>query len=165
MMICAQPSLFHVENINPSHKRRLWWSILLRDRSLCIGLRRRPQVPVEYCDWMTEEDFADELLHSRVYDEGQKRRLLGALLEQCELAVLLSDLVSLVFAPRVRFPAGFLSEEQFDGLMGMIARIRSALLEWEKKTPGLSPHAPGTIVIDLEDDPVAMLSNLTAMYF
>ena len=60
MLIDAQP-LFHIENLKASMKKRLWWSILLRDRSLCIGLRRRPQAPVEYCEWMVEADFEDEI--------------------------------------------------------------------------------------------------------
>lgn len=161
MMIDAQP-FFNDEDFSPSLRKRLWWSILLRDRSLCIGLRRRPQVPVEYCSWMTEEDFADEIQHSRVYNEAQKRRLLDALLEQCRLAMLLSDLVALIFSPRVQFPSPFMSAEQFDGLMAMIVRIRLALIEWEEES-ALSqlPCERGTD----GDDTVAMLKNLTAMYF
>src|SRR5699024_729829 len=38
MMIDAKPFFSNVEDVNPSLKKRLWWSILLRDRSLCIGL-------------------------------------------------------------------------------------------------------------------------------
>lgn len=110
---------------------------------------------------MTEEDFADEIQHSRVYNETQKRQLLDALLEQCRLAVLLSDLVSLIFSPRVQFPSPFMSAEQFDGLMAMIARIRLALIGWEESSLSQLPRERGTD----GDDTVAMLRNLTAMYF
>ncbi|RMJ23671.1 hypothetical protein PHISP_05459 [Aspergillus sp. HF37] len=160
MMINSQPSL-HVENVNESLKKRLFWSILLRDRSLCIGLRRRPQVPTtssdDYCNWLTEEDFADEIKHSRVYDETTKRLLLQALQEQCQLAVHLSDLVSLVFAPRA-IPLCFLSVDQFDGLMSTIERIKLSLVEWETRT--LSRTNPTASA-----DPAAILTNLTCMYF
>lgn len=159
MMIDAQPSLL-VEDISPSLKKRLWWSILLRDRSLCIGLRRRPQVPIKYFDWLTEYDFMDEIYYSRAYDPDEKRRLLTALQEQCHLAVLLSDLVSLLFAPRV-FPSCFLSVDQFDGLMFTIEKIRSSLVEWENQT--LSTHK---LTERTEfDDPAAMLTALTSMYY
>ncbi|RJE20818.1 hypothetical protein PHISCL_06837 [Aspergillus sclerotialis] len=159
MMIDAQPSLL-VDDISPSLKKRLWWSILLRDRSLCIGLRRRPQVPIKYCDWITEDDFMDEIYSSRAYDPNEKRRLLTALQEQCQLAVLLSDLVSLIFAPRV-FPSCFLSVDQFDGLMLTIDKIRLSLVEWENQTLStrqLMERAES-------DDPAAMLTALTSMYY
>lgn len=158
--IDAQPSMFVVEHIPESLKKRLWWSILLRDRSLCIGLRRRPQVPVEYCDWLTEEDFEDEIQHSRVHDEATKRRLFQALQEQCQLAVLLSELVSLIFVPRA-VTSCFLCVEDFDGLMSTIKRIKLSLVEWQAQDP-LSPPTP-TTATDL-DDPVDILTNLTFMY-
>jgi hypothetical protein len=160
MVINSKPSL-HVENVDESLKKRLFWSILLRDRSLCIGLRRRPQVPTtssdDYCNWLTEEDFADEIKHSRVYDETTKRLLLQALQEQCQLAVLLSDLVSLVFAPRA-IPLCFLSGDQFNGLMSTIERIKLTLVEWETRT--LSATKPTA-----RAGPAAILTNLTCMYF
>ncbi|KAJ5697120.1 hypothetical protein N7488_010804 [Penicillium malachiteum] len=104
MMIDAQPSTF-VEDISDSMRKRLWWSILLRDRSLCIGLRRRPQVTsinIYGCrDMLEEADFADEMHGSEVHSYQSKKALLSALQEQCQLALLLTDLTSLIFAPRV----------------------------------------------------------------
>lgn len=73
MLIDAQPSLV-IDNFGKSLKKRLWWSILLRDRSLCIGLRRRPQVYVEYWDWLEEDDFEEEIQYSKVYDKATKDR-------------------------------------------------------------------------------------------
>ncbi|KAJ5807958.1 hypothetical protein N7474_009227 [Penicillium riverlandense] len=136
LIIGAQPSLLD-EHVSDSLKKRLWWSILLRDRSLCIGLRRRPQVTSinlhGWSDWLREEDFAEELYSSRVYDLDAKRLLLQALQEQCQLAVLLTDLVSLIFCPRAN-PSCFLSAEEFHGLMSNVERIRVSLTEWEMQT-------------------------------
>lgn len=93
MTIDAQPSLV-VEDVKENLRKRLWWAILLRDRSLCTGLRRRPQVTSinlhGWSDWLSDNDFADEMQHSRVYNYEAKRRLLQALQEQCQLAVLLT---------------------------------------------------------------------------
>lgn len=158
-LIDAQPC-YLVENVRKPLKKRLWWSILLRDRSLCIGLRRRPQVHVDYWEWMAEEDFEDEILHSQVYDESTKRQLFQVFQEQCRLAVFLSDLVSLVFVPHTT-PSCFLSVAEFEGLISTIERINRSLTDWETQTP-FPPPMPSEST-DL-DDPVAILTNLTFMY-
>jgi hypothetical protein len=94
MFIDSHPSL--VENVTISLKKRLWWSIILRDQSLCIGLRHRPRVTSigfhGWSDWLSTEDFSEELYQSRVYDYETKKRLLDELQKQCELAVVLTDL-------------------------------------------------------------------------
>lgn len=159
MLIDAQPSLV-IDNFGKSLKKRLWWSILLRDRSLCIGLRRRPQVYVEYWDWLEEDDFEEEIQYSQVYDKATKRQLFQVLQEQCRLAVLLSDLVSLVFVPR-GISSCFLTMAEFEGMMSTIERINQSLVEWEIKTPFPAPTP--TEPTDL-DNPVAILTNLTFMY-
>lgn len=158
-MIDAQPC-FLVENVKKPLKKRLWWSILLRDRSLCIGLRRRPQVYGDYWEWMEEDDFKEEIQNSQVYDESTKRQLFYVFQEQCRLGVLLSDLVSLIFVPRTT-PSCFLSEAEFEGLLSTIERINRSLTDWEIKTPFLPPKP--TESTDL-DDPVAIFTNLTFMY-
>lgn len=158
-LIDAQPC-YLVENVKKPLKKRLWWSILLRDRSLCIGLRRRAQVHVDYWEWMKEEDFEEEIQNSQVYDEGTKRQLFHVFQEQCRLAVLLSDLVSLIFAPRTTLSC-FLSVAEFEGLISTIERINRSLTEWEAQTPFLPPKPSQST--DLED-PVGILTNLTFMY-
>lgn len=70
---CAQPSC--AENVKRSLKKRLWWSILLRDRSLCIGLRRQPQLisvdRSELSGWLSEEDFAGGAMVPGLQPRGQ----------------------------------------------------------------------------------------------
>lgn len=116
-----------------------------------------------YCDWLTEEDFADEIQHSRTYDEATKRRLLQALQQQCRLAVLLTDLVSLIFAPPAIPSCCSLSMEQFDSLMSTINRIKLSLVEWEEIQTLFPPSTPSGSA-DL-DDPADILTNLTFMYY
>lgn len=95
MLIDSHPPLV-VGNVAISLKKRLWWSILLRDQSLCIGLRHRPRVTSigfhGWSDWLSIEDFSEELHQSRVYNYDTKKRLLVELQNQCELAVVLTDL-------------------------------------------------------------------------
>ncbi|KAL4747225.1 hypothetical protein BDW72DRAFT_209735 [Aspergillus terricola var. indicus] len=125
------------ETVKTTMKKRLWWSIILRDRSLCLGLRRRPQVTsfdmsmgivTELPD---EGDFADEIADSPVYSPEIKRMLLKVLQEQCRLAVLLSEMITFVFASH-GIAAPSLSLEQFNEELGKIARTKNAMSRWEQ---------------------------------
>lgn len=163
MLIDTKP-LITIENISISAKKRLWWSILLRDRSLCIGLRRQPQIAsnnLHGCrDWLGEEDFEQEMHGSPVYDFDAKKGLFKALQDQCRLAVLLTDLVSLVFTPRVTAIASY-SKEAFRALMCTVEDIKRSLVSWEAQA-----QAP-----DISDgmarshDPTLTTKNLTFMYY
>ncbi|KAJ5106104.1 hypothetical protein N7456_002779 [Penicillium angulare] len=162
MMIDGQPHPFLGSTANVM-KKRLWWSILLRDRSLCIGLRRCPQVTSinlhECCDWLTEEDFADEMHKSRFYDYQSKKLLLFALQEQCQLATLLTELATVIFSPRVT-PASTYNKEEFGNLMDKLRNIKKSLINWESQ----SQPAPG-LVSAPQTDPSVPLRSLTFMYY
>jgi hypothetical protein len=103
-------------------------------------------------DWLKEEDLEDEMHHSPVYDYDTKMLLFGALQEQCHLAVLLTDLVSLVFAPRVNSPESF-SVDELRRLMCTIKGIRQSLIAWEAQVQPL--HGPAAR-LELYDPLVAM---------
>ncbi|KAJ5654693.1 Transcription factor [Penicillium lividum] len=149
ILIDAQPSLVK-DPVSDSMKKRLWWSILLRDRSLCIGLRRRPQVTSinlhGYRDWLQEEDFEDEMHHSKVYDYQTKARFLSVLQEQCKLAIILTDLASLIFNPRLT-PTASYSNDEFETHMDTLKNIKESLVQWHSQAqypPGKKeryPHA------------------------
>jgi hypothetical protein len=163
MLIDTKPSVT-IENVPSSVTKRLWWSILLRDRSLCIGLRRQPQIAshnLHGCrDWLREEDFEHEMRGSVVYGYESKRALFVALQDQCRLAVLLTDLVSLVFTPRVTAAASY-SKDAFRALMCTIEEIKKSLISWEAQAQ--APHkSDGTAS---RHDPSLATKNLTFMYY
>ncbi|KAE8420413.1 hypothetical protein BDV36DRAFT_293300 [Aspergillus pseudocaelatus] len=145
--------------INLSMMRRLWWSMVLRDRVLSIGLRRRPQITsVEFnmgANWLKEEDFADEIVNSRVYDPQVKIQLFQVLQEQCKLAVLLTDMVALVFSSQgVSSPS--LSLTEFQAVLAAIRRIKRYLTKWE----AVSIVPPPT-----SHETVCFFTHLTWMYY
>ena len=145
--------------INLSMMKRLWWSMVLRDRVLSIGLRRRPQITsVEFnmgANWLTEEDFADEIVNSRVYDPELKIELFQVLQEQCKLAVLLTDMVALVFSSQgVSSPS--LSLTEFQAVLAAIHRIKRYLTKWE----AVSIVPPST-----SHETVTFFTHLTWMYY
>ncbi|KAL2848978.1 hypothetical protein BJX68DRAFT_267326 [Aspergillus pseudodeflectus] len=115
-------------------KKRLWWSILLRDRCLCLGLRRRTQITLMHFNTKTsqleEADFADEIANSHVYDEESKQILFKALQNRCRLAVLVSDMVTFMFTTN-----GSSSPllKAFQSHRCEIKRIRNELLQWERR--------------------------------
>ncbi|KAJ0422953.1 hypothetical protein BJY00DRAFT_310554 [Aspergillus carlsbadensis] len=160
MIIGCQPG--PVEDIDPSLKKRLWWAIILRDRSICLGLRRRPQVTSfdmgMVAELPDEDDFADEINHSPVYSPEIKRMMLKVLQEQCRLAVLLSEMITFVFASH-GIAAPSLTLEQFQEELDKIARTKAAMQRWEACSPlhqwteGKAPEA------------VTLLTNFTYMYY
>jgi hypothetical protein len=161
--IDARPYLWP-EKVSQSLKKRLWWSILLRDRSICIGLRRRPQITSSTFfgrkDLPNKKDFEGELHNSRIYGYDIKQSLLIAFRRQCELAALLTDLSSLVFdSSQNRKP--FLSFIEFQRLMSSIMAIKKSLVNWEKSVESLIP--PDTTPEC--DDATATLIHLTIMYY
>ncbi|KAJ5365524.1 Transcription factor [Penicillium concentricum] len=157
---------FLAENVAISLKKRLWWSILLRDRSLSVGLRRRPQVTSVslhgWSDWLSTEDFSEELHQSQVYDYDTKKRLLEALQKQCELAVLLTDLVTLAFTHQ-KTPRRLLSMIEFQGLLLSIKNIKKSLDEWELPIQPLS--SPSETSTSEGNDAVEKLTHMTYMYY
>lgn len=160
MIIGCQPG--PIEDIDQSLKKRLWWSIILRDRSLCLGLRRRPQVTSfdmgMVAELPDEDDFADEIHSSPVYSPEVKRMMLKVLQEQCRLAVLLSEMITFVFASH-GIAAPSLTLEQFQEELAKIARTKTAMQRWEANSPlyqwteGKAPEA------------VTLLTNFTYMYY
>ncbi|KAL5339939.1 hypothetical protein BJX70DRAFT_387586 [Aspergillus crustosus] len=160
MIIGCQPG--PNEDIEPSLKKRLWWSIILRDRSLCLGLRRRPQVTSfdmgMVAELPDEDDFSDEIHNSPVYSPEIKRMMLKVLQEQCRLAVLLSEMITFVFASH-GIAAPSLTLEQFQEELVRIARTKTAMQRWEacstldQWTEGKAPEA------------VTLFTNFTFMYY
>lgn len=151
-----------LEDISIPLKKRLWWSILLRDRSLCIGLRRQPQVTSVvshgWCGWLTVEDFAEEMHHSEVYSYEAKMQLIVALQQQCELAVLVTDLAFLVFT-HPRHSRLHLSMADFEKLISSITSIKESLDNWQ--SPQLVPDTPK----NERPEAIATLNYLTHMYY
>ncbi|KAL2828811.1 hypothetical protein BJY01DRAFT_255256 [Aspergillus pseudoustus] len=105
-------------------KGRIWWSILLRDRIIALGLRRHPQITPQTLDLtgrscvtpLGETDLEDEITHSEVYDPETKRLLARVLVIQCELAMVFTEVLVLVHSGA---GVGIGAGTGLTGLMGM----------------------------------------------
>lgn len=138
----------------------------MRDRILPLGVRRSIQITEENFDFsqpmLSEEDLEPEFDHSRVYDSDTKRCLARVLQAQLELAVALTNVISLVY-PAKHF--SIFNEVDGTYLKNMPARIqrcRDELDQWNNRVkdsrltfePWQSKH-----------ESVVLYSDLTQMYY
>ncbi|OGM44533.1 hypothetical protein ABOM_006768 [Aspergillus bombycis] len=114
--------------------KRLWWSILLRDRWISLALRRRSQLTTKDFDAensaLEEADFIEEIQESKVYDVQTKRIVFKVLQQQCRLAIVLTDMTSLIFSSCDSSAMGLPSKE-FPACMGNVLKTRNRLRQWE----------------------------------
>lgn len=162
-MLGKQPTPL-ADQVEDCVKKRLWWSILLRDRILCLGLRRRTQVTSKHfnaeANYFEEADFAGEIHYSNVYDRNSKRLLIEVLQQQCRLAVLVTDMVSFMFtsygasSPSLPF-------KKFQAYQSGISNTKKELLKWEKTFLRLKSV---TSAEDVPPEAIAMI-KMTYLYY
>ncbi|KAK2774854.1 hypothetical protein FQN53_003469 [Emmonsiellopsis sp. PD_33] len=147
-------------------KKRLWWSILLRDRILPLGLRRHLQITPQHfdlsLDCMTEDDLQDEIYGSEVYNPETKRLLANVLRVQCQLAIVLTGVIMIVYAPSGLSQPKAMTEKEFMKTLREIEDIRASLAQWANEAKA----AFGSIFAsDSVHESVTLYSNLTFMYY
>lgn len=124
-------------SVERSTIKRLWWSVLLRDRWISLALRRRSQLTPKDFDAennpLEEADFGKEIQESKVYDVHTKRILVTALQQQCRLAIIITDMVYLIFSSCDGSPMGLPSKE-FPACMSRAMKTRNRLRQWETET-------------------------------
>lgn len=167
MTLNSYPLVPDIEGADQLTIKRLWWSILLRDRSLSLGLRRHPQVTsVEFLtneDWLlNEEDFQDEFKNSQVYPETVKRQLFASLQEQCRLAVLLTDALSILFTSPGPTAQSYALEPTYKTIP-TLELVKKKLLSWKDQSV-LTPNS-GSKSGAIEHEIVNLFAHLTYMYY
>ncbi|KAB8271098.1 hypothetical protein BDV30DRAFT_250258 [Aspergillus minisclerotigenes] len=124
-------------SVERSTIKRLWWSILLRDRWISLALRRRSQLTPKDFDAdnnpLEEADFGKEIQESKVYDVHAKQILFTALQQQCRLAIVITDMVTLIFSSCDGSSMGLPSKE-FPACMSRVMKTRNRLRQWETET-------------------------------
>ncbi|KAL4861702.1 hypothetical protein BDV12DRAFT_203756 [Aspergillus spectabilis] len=142
--------------------KRLWWSIVIRDMSLSLSLRRRPQITSTELRvapaLLTEEDLMDEIQHSPIYCPMVKQQFVTAFLEQCQLALLLTRTLPLIFSG-LEDPAPPLSLAKFYDLRTWIHRKMGSLRQWEVR------FKLSSLSGDELYDTVGLLRSLTCAYY
>ena len=82
-------------------------------------------------DLPLEDYFEDEINCSEVYDPKTKRMLFAVFREQCSLAVLLTEITTIVFGTHgLSLPV--LSQEQFYTSIEMLNKTKTSLRVWKE---------------------------------
>lgn len=115
-------------------KKRLWWCIILRDRVHSLALRRPTQVGLERggipTKFLDEVDLADEIQNSRVYDPKEKTQLVTIFRLQCDLAIVITELVNITYAPLWGTVQKSDSQESFYAIQNEVDGMKAGLQRW-----------------------------------
>jgi hypothetical protein len=145
--------------------KRLWWCCILRDRILPLGLRKSIQItPLDF-DLTTQtplllEDFESEFETSRVYDAISKKAIVQRLVALCELAIILTDVIILLYPERV--PFGQTGHQSRSDPAGAVRNCKFELNTWFEKTTVRCLTSPG---ISETHESVLLYTNLLYIYY
>jgi hypothetical protein len=143
-------------------KKRLWWCIILRDRIHSLALRRpiqlRPDQAHIGCDYLHEKDMEDEIEHSKVYSADEKRQLVHIFRLQCQLAVSITDLITIVYSPLWSTHPEFTSAKNAISTQNEIDEMKYSLQKWAE-------IAANTLGTSSTSASVIMFTKLTYMYY
>lgn len=104
----AQAANAHEYDFHPSMDRydrlqlkRLWWSCILRDRMISLGMRRPIQIRPEQHPItgtpLSHDDLQNEVHESAVYTPDVKAALNWVVIGQCEFAIIVTELLRIVY--------------------------------------------------------------------
>lgn len=110
--------------------KRLWWSCVLRDRMISLGVRRMIQIGPENFDFdqagLEEEDLEEECAESDVYDVVSKKILSKVVIAQCELATAMTPMMISAYCSE---STSQVDEQSVAPLINSIAAIEKANTE------------------------------------
>lgn len=125
---------------DPSHQfqlKRLWWSCILRDRMIALGVRRMIQIGPEKFDFdqagLEEEDLADECHRSDVYDSASKKSLNKIIVAQCELAVAMTPMMTTAYCEETASQVDASSVSALMYSMTAVEKASTELSVWARR--------------------------------
>ncbi|KAG2413185.1 hypothetical protein HFD88_002374 [Aspergillus terreus] len=143
-------------------KKRLLWSVFVRDRILWLGRHRRPQfISANFnigMGLLEELDIADEINSSPVHTPDSKRLLLKLFQAQCRLALILSDVNAIAFSASEAYSPQ-LSVEGLHSRLAKVQMLKSRLAQWREVWMPLPQTAAP------EQEAIDILTNITLMHY
>jgi hypothetical protein len=125
---------------NSSHRlclKRLWWSCILRDRMISLGVRRMIQIGPEKFDFdqagLEAEDLAEECHESDVYDSASKKSLSKIVVAQCELAVAMMPMMITAYCDETPSQIDGSSVSMLIHSMTVVERASTELSVWARR--------------------------------
>jgi hypothetical protein len=113
--------------------KRLWWSCIMRDRTLALAVRRPLQILPDEFDLrqpcLGESDLEDEIQQSEAYPPHVKAALCRVMVSLCQLAIVATDVLLIVY-PNSRYQQR--DQRDTNEKLGAIEQAKLRLLMWEK---------------------------------
>ncbi len=166
-MIVGAHQYPHIPHADPlrAAKKRLWWSIILRDRIMPLALRRTPQVNFSNfdlaLDYIEEADLAWDIRNTTVYDAETKTQLARLLSCQCQLALLLTPILMICYNPALFTQSKPVSMEQVSKAVTELANAKASLAEWFESTQ----QAISSVQADNPHHAILLYSEMTIMHY
>ena len=146
-------------------RKRLWWCIVVRDRILPLGVRRCIQLTHDHFDCnqsrLSERDLEHEFDFSQVYDPATKADLARILTAQIDMAVGLTDVISLVY-PASGYKA--LDRLDYNAMRAMGPRIDRAKQTFEACHTSFQSDIAGKMQARPHES-VSLYLGLTQIYY
>ncbi|KAL4918182.1 fungal-specific transcription factor domain-containing protein [Aspergillus aurantiobrunneus] len=115
-----------------SDLKRLWWSCMIRDRIISLGMRRPLQITPDQFDLhqmgLSFQDLEEECLQSEVYTPDTKIALCRVLASLCHLIVAVTDIIMLVYPAAQGMPFSLADRR---AQLNRLEETKFALLDWE----------------------------------
>lgn len=146
-------------------KKRLWWSCILRDRVMPLGCRRAVQITNAHFDFdqtFSEEDLEHEIGFSRVYDAETQRKIAKTIVAQCDLAVILTGVLSTCYPMDGSHSLGRFASPDLTETQDRIEQNRSNLLNWFTR---FSLQALVQMETNMPHVSVKLYTNLLYIYY
>ena len=151
-------------------KKRLFWCCILRDRILPLGVRRSIYITNAHFNFskntpLTARDLQDEITGSRVYAPQAKQSLAELVARLCELAVILTDVIMLLYPVDELPPASSSSADDalpISKQNSLIEKAKSDLTRWYEGAVVKFPTPAG---IGDAHESVALYTNLMYLYY
>ncbi|KAL6407312.1 fungal specific transcription factor [Ilyonectria robusta] len=146
--------------------KRLWWCCVVHDRILAISSRRSIQITRAHLDMhpdlgFDDDDLADEIYGSKVYDPPTKQRLIGMFTKLVEMCLLLTDVCPLLFP----LDEGLeLDTAIIDTEATTVQDCTVALSQWYESATLQFPDAGGKDATKKRILPDPVMVNATLMY-
>jgi Fungal specific transcription factor domain len=152
-------------------RKRLWWSCILRDRIIALGVRRPLQIPPDSFDFgqecLTEADFVNEIEKSQVYRAPTKHLLVEIVALQCQLAVAVTPLLMAMYPTRTPASPMVAPLSQFIQSMARIEESKTELAVWARRSRTYAPNRDpkGLLLQPDAQESVTLYADLTYIYY
>jgi hypothetical protein len=111
---------------------------------------------------LDEGDFEDEIGRSKIYDEEAQRSMIHLFTAFCELAVLFTDIIGIIYPSKGSHVSDSPTQRDLQQALSHIEICKVALDNWYEKT---TSRFPAPIGMDTRHESLILYTNLAYIYY